>query len=475
MKKRIICIILSSIFIFALSSCTDRETAPPDQPSRTEEKDGVLSQFAEDDGTIWNESWMEETASGYSIGVDIDAVINVPEISRMSTVEVRKYDFSSENKRKLAETVFDGEIYYGDTERMPRSELRKLLDKDRTELQYRKEELQEEMDEPDGEDGSDSYATDLKKRIDELGDEIENYEKMLDKASESYTKLKENDYQGERFVGEREGILFCLDFTGHSIQITPIENESVCPDKIKGSDGDVSYSAVNRKDSTNECGINREEAEECARNFIQKMGFSEMLLKEDKDLEWDVWDASKEENIHEGYIYGWMFCFSVGVDGVAFDSFGVEGADTYFIGEEEYQAEKKYSLDCTMNLYVTDLGVIGATYYNPIEVQTVIPGVKLLPLKDIKEIVKNNLAEFGEFYLDKVGRRQGKIRFTNVELVYYRLSDPNNKDYFTYIPAWRLRRNGSDDQQLYYIVNAMDGSVIRDWESTWTLTNEWLY
>lgn len=298
MKKRIICIILSFIFIFVLSSCTDREPAPPDQTSRTEEKDGVLSQFAEDDGKIWEESWEEETASGYSIGVDIDAVINVPEISRMSTVEVRKYDFSSENKRKVAEAVFDGEIYYGDTERLPRSELRKLLDKDRTELQYRKEQLQEEVDEPDGEDGSDSHATDLKKRLDELGDEIENYEKMLDKASEEYTKIKENDYQGECFVGEREGILFCLDFTGHSIQITPIENESVCPDKIKGSDGDVSYYGEDRKDSTNECGINREEAEESARNFIQKMGFSEMLLKEDKNLAWDVWDASKEENIH---------------------------------------------------------------------------------------------------------------------------------------------------------------------------------
>lgn len=30
------------------------------------------------------------------------------------------------------------------------------------------------------------------------------------------------------------------------------------------------------------------------------------------------------------------------------------------------------------------------------------------------------------------------------------------------------------NQQLYYIVNAIDGSVIRDWESTWDLSEDWV-
>lgn len=125
-----------------------------------------------------------------------------------------------------------------------------------------------------------------------------------------------------------------------------------------------------------------------------------------------------------------------------------------------------------MEIYVTDRRVIEVSYYNPVVIQSVIPVVKLLSLKEIKVIVKDGMEEYAGFYIDKGKWLVGAIRFTNMELVYYRTDDPDDENRFTYIPAWRLRKNGN--QQLYYIVNAIDGSVIRDWESTWDLSEDWV-
>lgn len=112
------------------------------------------------------------------------------------------------------------------------------------------------------------------------------------------------------------------------------------------------------------------------------------------------------------------------------------------------------------------------SYYNPVVIQSVIPGVKLLSLKEIKGIVKDGMKEYAGFCIDKGKWLVGVIRFTNMELVYYHMDDPDDENRFTYIPAWRLRKNGN--QQLYYIVNAIDGSVIRDWESTWNFSEDWV-
>ena len=232
-------------------------------------------------------------------------------------------------------------------------------------------------------------------------------------------------------------------------------------------DGYVSYFPKKQEEVENECELKRKEAEKLARDFTQKLGFSGLVLKETKDL---LWHLAPNGSPGEGEYFadGWAFSFSAGVDDVAFDSFGVEGDDIYRVGKEEYPAKKKYSLYCSMEIYVTERGVIEVSCQTPIEIQSVTPGVKLLPLKEIKGIVK----EYAEFYIDKGKGLVGAINFTYMELVYYRMDDPGNEDCFTYIPAWRLRKSGN--QQLYYIVNAIDGSLIRDWESTWHLSEDWV-
>lgn len=474
LKKRIMIILMLSLVLLTLPACGGSEKDVSDRTSEQgEEKGELLSQFAEDDGATWKESWEEKTADGDSIVVEIAASIVIPRIPRMSTVEVRKYDFNSENKKKVAEAVLGDEIYYGDIDKLPRSELEKLLEQEREALQESNESWQEILEEGNLYESADyeTYKASVKKDLEDQKSRVEKYEEMVRKAPDEYVTIRENDFQGERYIGKRDDIQYCLDFSDHSINFSPLEQEDVYPDRAKGFDGYVSYRFGEQEGLKNECNRQKKEAEELARDFMQKMGFAELVLKEAKDL---VWDLSRKGNPggNECFADGWKFSFAAGADGVAFDSFGTEGDSVYRVGNEEYPAKKNYPLGCSMEIYVTDRGVIEAGYYSPIEIQSVTPGVKLLPLKDIKEIVRSSMGEYAQFYIDKGKKLVGAIRFTYMELVYYRLDDPDDKNKFTYIPAWRLRRSG--DQQLYYIVNAIDGSVIRDWESTWSLSENWV-
>ena len=464
---------LTSVTILVLCACTGtKKEALKDEPEKGGQKER-LSQFAGDHGTVWKDSWLQKTAGGDTIQVDINADVIIPETSRMSVVEVSKYDFNSENKKHVAEALFDGDVYYGDVEKLPKSEIKRLLEEAREDLQDSSEIWQENLSGQTSEENDQSYKEDIERQLEEKQAQVGKYEKMLAEAPDEYVKLQGNDYQGKRYVGKKDDIWYSLDFADQSIRISSLEQEDIFPDRVKGKDGFVSFFAKQKEeDMENECELDRQEAEQLARDFTRKAGFSELLLKETRDL---VWTFARNGRLgdEERFADGWMFSFAAGADEVAFDSFGVEGEDIYRVGKEEYQAEKKYSLYCSMNVYVTERGVIEVNYYYPIDVQSVTPGVKLLSLKDIKEIVKNNMDEYAGFYIEKGKGLVGAIRFTYMELVYYRLSDPDHADRFTYIPAWRLRRDGN--QQLYYIVNAMDGSVIRDWESTWDLSEEWLY
>lgn len=480
--KRMITLAILSVLMLVLSACGD-EKNPADNTSEPKKEGEVLSQFAEDDGTMWEEEWEIKTASGDAVKAVVSATVRVPRISQMSTVEVKKYELNSENKKRIAEAVFDGEIYYGDEEKLPRAELQKLLDQEQEDQKSMEESWEESWEMYKEEWADDEELLKQTEReheteLAEVGDRIKKYEEMVRKAPEDYQVIKENDYQGDRYIGEKDGVLFSLEFEETSVYFSPFNREEVFPEKAKGFDGFVS-DAVGAETSQqmenlkNECSIEKADAEKMARGFMQKAGFSDMVLEGTKDL---LWDMSPNGRIDERECLadGWVVEFGVGTDGVAFDSFGIQGGDTYQIGNEQYPAEEKYPLGCHLYIQITDQGIIRLEYYAPVEVQSVTPEVKLLPLKDIKEIIKNGMGGYAQFCLDRSKGLMSAVRFNYMELVYYRMSDPEDENRFTYVPAWRLRKGGSEGQQLYYIVNAIDGSEIRDWESTWTLSVDWI-
>jgi hypothetical protein len=208
-----------------------------------------------------------------------------------------------------------------------------------------------------------------------------------------------------------------------------------------------------------------------AQQFLDDTGFSDWMLVSGNDLCWEGENDSygNNGNVSEQKMSkdGYRFEYSVGVEGLAFYQCGVKSVGSYTIkeiGGEEVKVvheNDEYSRQCYLTVDVTDAGVVQAEWNNPLEILSVTSDVKLLSFDQIKDVIKNEMKEYAEYYYNK---NKLHVSFDRMQLVYYRMDSPDKKDYYTYIPAWVL---WSKSNLAAYFVNAMDGSVIKDWDGDW--------
>lgn len=396
-RKTILWMAMIIIGIFALSACSAGENGGTERRESGQKKESSagLSQFAEEKGETWQDSWSEETASGSTVRVNVLAETVVPDLKQMSTVEVCPYEFNEENRKKLADALFDSGW-------------------ERTEKKY--------------------YGT---------RDGIE-YE--LDAAD--------------------------VDEKGSNIFFSAKERKDIYPERVKGK-GDFYYWPVEEENgSENECKLTKEEADKIARALLQKTGFSDLIQIDAKVLQWE--EHANDENGEpldlgesaEQFNDGWYFTYGQGADGVAFNEFAVHREPIH--GDDEEVTTEGYSEDCLIRVFITDRGVIEVDFGSLLEIHSITPGVKLLPLDEIKKIMKSEIKQLAEFNVTK--RKKYTMKFEFLELVYYRVTDPENANQFTYIPAWRLRDHMGYEPP--FVVNAMDGSVVNDWEETWKIVKD---
>lgn len=180
-----------------------------------------------------------------------------------------------------------------------------------------------------------------------------------------------------------------------------------------------------------------------AKEFLNQTGFSGMVVTDTVE-------------VADGY----RISFEAGMDGLSFPSFGTEHTGYISIdreGRKENHSFGRYSLDCRAEVEVNGDGVVRATWNNPIVVTSIVSGVKLLSFDNIKSMAKIGLEKYAAYVHNAKGFH---LVFNRMELVYYRLSDPDDVHAFSYIPAWRLRNN--QNHQIMFAVNAIDGSVLKD-------------
>lgn len=395
MRKRKIVLLMVMIMtgIFVLSACSNGEDGGTGKKESGQKKESSadLSQFAEAKGETWQDSWSEETSSGSTVRVNVLAETVVPDLKQMSTVEVRPYEFNEENRRKLADTLFDS-----------------------------------------GWEG------------------------------------KEKKYHGTRDGIEYE-MEADVDDEGSSIFFRAKEMKDIYPERVKGK-GDFYYWPMEAEEgSENECKLTKEEADKMGRALLRKAGFSDLIQTDAKVLQWEEFATDENGEAlnlgrpEERFNDGWYFTYGQGVDGVAFIDFVTAREPVH--GDDEEVASEGYSEGCLISVYITDRGVIEVDFGSLLEIQSVTSGVKLLPLDEIKKIMKSEMKQLAEFNITK--RKKYTMKFEFLELIYYRVTDPENEKQFTYIPAWRLRDHMGYEPP--FVVNAMDGSVVDDWEETWKI------
>ena len=464
-KSKIMLMLLIMTGIAVLSACSsDGESSPGNEEgAQRKESSASLSQFASENGEMWDDSWSTDTASGTSMGIRTNALIEVPELKQMSTVEVQKLDFNEENKKKVAEAIIDGELYYYDEEHLPVTQIRELLDTWQKNKRFK--EVAEEAEE-----------------------RVKKYEKLLKEAPDDFVKV-EGDYKSDRYMGKRDGVQYYLDFDDTHDRTEGISISSrhpylsdgnhdvrLRPDELKDEENVFYSSADIGLESENKCKVTKAEAEKTARELLQKAGFTDLILTEEQTLEWTWGDTNADEDERNYRIDGWCFTFSSSAEDAPLSDY-VEFYD-YFgnavwdASETEATIDPRFSPDCSYTVDITDKGVISVDISNPIMILSSTPGVKLLPLDNIKTIIKDEIGGFLGFIQEK--KKISNISFNRLTLGYYRMSDPEHKDQYTYVPAWRLWSNSGGD--FSFVVNAMDGSVIEDWtEKRTVVSREELY
>lgn len=398
---------------FLLAACSGDEKAY----GMGEEGQGTVAaemQFEELGAEGWEENWIEETASGDSVNVYVDSTIVVPKSKEMSVVAVRKYEMDNEHKKALVEKVFGAETQY-----------------------YTK------------------------------GD------------SDDVSSI-EDGYAGNYYRGERDGTDYRLDFgTGSDytktpsayIELQPCDWKDVAPGKIRGkvrteTDGGNNIlmldEGVPEAHLENNCEMTAAEAATRGENFLNRMGFSNMVWTDIQALSWNVdTGAGTRTRVVEGY----RLTFTAGVDGLSFPYFGVEKQEYW---EEADYVYNQYSMRCYVTMVITDEGILSVKWENPIETVSVTPNVRLLSPDKAKKIIKSEMGAYAEYFYNTYRRA---MKFDRMELAYHRVSDTERDGYFTYVPAWRLTNYKFRRPML--VINAIDGTVIRDWDLQWELEEAW--
>lgn len=463
------------VLIATLSAvgCGNAEVDYEVDGSGNDEDGRGLSQFSDAVSNGWDEPVWEAKATTpdgkeVSCPIFVRAMVKVPEAKEMSVVEVNKFEFSRGNRQMVAEGIFGNTVDSFATKQLPRSMLEKRLERVRSNLEYYQA---AEADAAVG-DGRRQIISE-KERWEK---KVEEYTQYVGNASDDFEMAATCDYGANYFMGKLNGEDFLLQFyvpetedvnmevdewqvEAARIILLPKDKTKFYPDELKDAREVSCHGDIHTK--PNVCTMTKEEAKKRADDFVAGAGFSDWICKNEiKDLQWEAEYGGTRGNkvVADGY----ALTYEPGVDGVPF---GIDDKYYYYllgyfsdadrvIGWGDDSLMPHESMQPQLMIYITDDGIIGAQWYDPITTTAITRGVSLLSFDSIKNTVKDGLTEYAEQIALTLTGVPCKV--DHVELVYFRMKDGKNKGYYTYVPAWMV----AQERNNIFMVNAIDGSMI---------------
>lgn len=424
-----------------------------------------LEQFAA--FTEWKDEWTAVNTKNNTVQLMMEADIIVPDIAQMSVVEVKEPEFDADYMKRMAEHIFEeGDIYYNDISHLPQKE----LEEQRTACQ----------------EAYDSYSGTDEVRKQELERELLRYDEALEMAKDTYSPV--DTYDADKYMGERDGITYELYFSeqercydawdrfiecrGKEIGLVAKDIRQVCPEELSEAVNLTYWTLMDDMSAENQCAVSVEDAQKLAQSFVDKLDLDYTVCASYRPITW-----AEVVNMHQvessRIVDGYVFYFDVGIDDLSFVTFGTQ--ENYGTFDKKKDSEKsRYSMKAQMEVFVTEKGVIEMHAYNPLEITGVSECAGLVPLDDIKAIMKERLTEnIGFFRLKYSGTNW--MQFNELELIYFRIQDKRNPGRYSYVPTWRLSEvygrqetaiswkehdSCSIDLVSPVLVNAIDGSVI---------------
>jgi len=379
--------------------------------------------------------------------------IQTPDADKMNVAHFTPYTVTKEDKKRIAEALFEKDkgIYLYDYENLPKSELQKLIDSYKQQIESAQE---------SGDDGWTSY----------LEEEIKDLEQKLASAPDTYPDA--GDYSGEGFIGTIGDIEYSLgmssygednedeeDMTGMGSYIYFGPKDILTLRPYEGASG--GYMTEWAGDGSEETGANMssmsaEEAEDIAGKFLADLGITDVVKTTTSDLYWSYYNDVNGEDIAKE-IDGYCIVYSKAVAGSPTYNGRIYNVDN--LQQNNGWADIPVE---SYTLYVYDGKVVQADWEQIFgQADSVEENVELL---SYEQIIEKANTEMGKYY-EKYATRYKNIEFNDVRLTYYMVSDGDKK--CKYIPVWvfsqyeeRVDYDGSSQPEQIVIMNAMDGTVI---------------
>ncbi|MBP3326244.1 MAG: hypothetical protein J6L77_07515 [Coprococcus sp.] len=378
--------------------------------------------------------------------------IQTPDADKMDIAHFTPYSFSNEDKKKIAEALFDKEkgIYLDDYEHRTKSDIQEQIDWNKKEIENAQE------------NGDSSWAASLE-------EEIKSLEAELAEAPDTYPDA--GDYSGDSFFGTREDIEYSLSMfsygadgedeeegmigMGAYVYFGVKDDLSLRP--YEGASGGYMTDYAEQGDiaGTNKSSVTAEEAEELAGNFLADMGVTDIVKTKTSDLYWMYYDEDGNTVANEADGYAISYARAVG------------GSPTY--SGRTYNVDNLQQINGwidipveTYSVFVYDGKVVQASWQQIYsQADSVEENVDLLSYEQIIEKANTEMAKYYEQY----PTRYKKVEFNDMRLAYYLVSDGEGK--CKYLPVWIFSQyeeytdsDGSDTPTQLLIMNAMDGTII---------------
>ncbi len=374
--------------------------------------------------------------------------IQTPDADKMDIAHFTPYSFSNEDKKKIAEALFDKEkgIYLDDYEHRIKSDIQEQIDWTKKEIENAQE------------NGDSSWAASLE-------EEIKSLEAELAEAPDTYPDA--GDYSGESFLGTKEDIEYSLSMFNYSedeegmtgmgayVYFGVKDDLSLRP--YEGASGGYMTDYAEQGDiaGANKSSITAEEAEELAGNFLADMGVTDIVKTKTSDLYWMYYDENGDTVANEADGYAISYARAVG------------GSPTY--GGRTYNVDNLQQINGwidipveTYSISVYDGKVVQASWQQIYsQADSVEENVDLLSYEQIIEKANTEMAKYYEQY----PTRYKNVEFNDMRLTYYLVSDGEGK--CKYLPVWVFSQyeeytdsDGSDTPTQLLIMNAMDGTII---------------
>lgn len=291
--------IVEAIVIISLTGCSGKKIDYGNESESKETKNmSALADIRADSG--WNENFTIQTGNGEKT-VYVNANIVVPDFDNMSVVEVENVKIDADYKKRFLDLYFGGnEYYYHDPDHYTVDELNEVI-----------EDWQKTQDETHSE---------------WLEQQLAEYRDKLETAKTTYTVAKDLE-NCEVFAGYK-GDVFCeVDFEAHKVHAYALHQSGTDygPPSLRNEDYDTitqTFQDDDLKDkadeTSNEGSKSAASAKKEAGDFLSKLGMQDLVERGECECSWIGFNNSEEGNDYQTAVWGYIYSYATGIDGITF-------------------------------------------------------------------------------------------------------------------------------------------------------------